>query len=182
MWSPNIQKPLVKLLCHQGSITSLKVDQTGTYLITSGLDSHMKIWDIRTYNCLFDYESFKPIRSMDLSQRSLLGTVNNSTVQIWKDVFLEKQESPYMQHTLESQSSHSIKFCPYEDLIGIGHTGGFSSIVVPGSGEPNFDSYAANPFQSSGQRKEAEVHSLLDKVLLIFGCIFFFTHETIDTT
>lgn len=37
-------------------------------------------------------------------------------------------------------------------------------MMVPGAGEPNFDSYVADPYQRVKARQEQEVHLLLDKL------------------
>ncbi|XWS73258.1 hypothetical protein CRYUN_Cryun02cG0112500 [Craigia yunnanensis] len=57
-----------------------------------------------------------------------------------------------------------VLFRPYEDVLGIGHSMGWSSILIPGSREPNFDSWVANPFETFKQRREKELHSSLDNL------------------
>jgi U3 small nucleolar RNA-associated protein 7 len=58
----------------------------------------------------------------------------------------------------------TLRFCPYEDVLGAGCAGGVSSLLIPGAGEPNFDSFVANPFQNKKERQEQEVVQLLDKL------------------
>jgi U3 small nucleolar RNA-associated protein 7 len=54
-----------------------------------------------------------------------------------------------MKHRLSSGNQVSaLMFAPYEDVLGVGHTNGYSSLVIPGSGEANFDAYEANPFET----------------------------------
>lgn len=55
-------------------------------------------------------------------------------------------------------------FCPFEDFLGVGTARGWESIAVPGSGEPNIDSWVANPYSSRTQDQESEIKQLLDKV------------------
>ena len=72
---------------------------------------------------------------------------------------------PYLSHRLAKGAQvEDLAFCPYEDVLGTGHSAGISSLLVPGAGEPNFDSYVANPYETLKQRREAEVHRLLDKL------------------
>lgn len=55
-------------------------------------------------------------------------------------------------------------FLSEQDVLAVGHSGGVSTMLVPGAGEPNFDSYVADPYQRSRARQEQEVHQLLDKL------------------
>lgn len=56
------------------------------------------------------------------------------------------------------------RFAPYEDVLGLVHEQGYSSIIVPGSGLATFDAFEANPFETSKQRRERTVHGLLEKL------------------
>jgi U3 small nucleolar RNA-associated protein 7 len=69
-----------------------------------------------------------------------------------------------MTHTFPGVPVHDVRFCPFDDVLGVGHSAGFTSLIVPGAGEPNFDSLEADPYEGKRRRREREVNSLLDKV------------------
>ncbi|KAJ3320094.1 Small subunit (SSU) processome component [Blyttiomyces sp. JEL0837] len=164
LWSPTVSTPLVKMLCHKGPVQALAVDRGGYYMVSSGLDGQMKVWDIRTYKCLHEYYTPTPASHLSISQLGLLAVGYGPHVTIWKDAFLQKAKSPYMSHIQPSSQISSLKFCPYDDVLGMGHSKGISSLVIPGSGEPNYDALEVNPFQTKKQRKTGEVKMLLDKL------------------
>ena len=70
----------------------------------------------------------------------------------------------YLTHPVPHRPLVSLRFCPFQDILTIGHQGGLSSILVPGSGEPNFDSSEADPFENKKARREREVRGLLEKI------------------
>lgn len=71
---------------------------------------------------------------------------------------------PYLTHLFPSTPVHRVAFTPFDDTLGVGHARGFSNLVVPGAGEPNYDSLEADPYESKRRRREREVNALLDKV------------------
>jgi U3 small nucleolar RNA-associated protein 7 len=77
---------------------------------------------------------------------------------------LSKQAAPYLSHEMPGHMLSSLYFAPFEDVLGIGHDRGFSSILVPGAGQANVDTLELNPFETTRQRQESEVKMLLEKV------------------
>jgi U3 small nucleolar RNA-associated protein 7 len=164
LWSPNLTTPLVKMVCHRGPVTAMAFDPMGQYMATAGMDGQFKIWDMRTYKLLNEYYSARPASSLDISQMGLLAVGYGPHVQVWKDSFTTKQQAPYIVHHVPGHEIKDLKFCPFEDVLGLSHSEGFGSIVVPGAGEPNFDSYETDLFASKKRRQETEVRQLLDKL------------------
>lgn len=37
----------------------------------------------------------------------------------------------YMRHNI-ARTINNLAFCPFEDVLGAGHDGGFSSLLIPG--------------------------------------------------
>lgn len=164
LWTPNMPTPVVKMVCHKASIPAIAVDRSGHYMATAGRDHQVKIWDLRKYEELHAYHMFTPATTLDISQRGMLGIGHGAHVEVWKDALSMKASSPYMTEQLSGRCIESVAFQPFEDVLSIGHSDGLRNMVIPGSGEPNIDSYAANPFENTKQQREAEVKSLLDKL------------------
>jgi U3 small nucleolar RNA-associated protein 7 len=176
LWSPNSTTPLVKIQAHAGPVRSVAMDRSGHYMLSAGQDLRLKLWDIRTFKEIHSYNTFHPASSISISDRGLAAIGASTSVTIWKDLFTtpstasttdapSKIQSPYL--TWQNNHSHRIErtlFCPYEDVLGISHSRGFTSILVPGSGEPNFDALESNPYETTKQRQEAEVKALLNKL------------------
>lgn len=165
MWSPNQTVPLVKMLVHRGPVRAAAVDASGRFLVTAGADCRVKVWDVRTFRPLHAYAADAAPTSVDISQRGLLAVAMGSKVQVWPKGALEaKAAAPLLSHRLGTGSARSARFCPYEDVLAAGTAGGLSTMLVPGAGEPNFDSWVVNPLASLKERRAAEVAQLLDKL------------------
>ncbi|KAG5440162.1 hypothetical protein PCANB_001731 [Pneumocystis canis] len=164
LWSPNLSTPLVKMLAHRGPVYALAIDREGRYMISSGADSQVKIWDIRNWKEIHSYFSPTPASTLHISDTGMLAVGWGPHVGIWKDALQKKQNSPYMTHLIPGSIVKHVKFCPYEDILGLGHAQGFSNLIIPGSGEPCYDAYEVNPYETKKQRREKEVISLLEKL------------------
>ncbi|KAK3698928.1 putative U3 small nucleolar RNA-associated protein 7 [Vermiconidia calcicola] len=170
LWSPNSTTPLVKMLNHRGPVRSLAVDREGRYMVSTGQDSKMAVWDVRMFKAVNEYTLRVPGSSVDISDRNLTAVGWGTQTTVWKDLFSKhlsdqvKVQSPYMAWGAQGQSVDRVRWCPFEDILGISHDKGFSSMIVPGAGEPNFDALEVNPYENTKQRQEAEVKSLLNKL------------------
>ncbi|KAF7820215.1 putative U3 small nucleolar RNA-associated protein 7 [Senna tora] len=163
MWKPTSSAPLVKMLCHHGPLSALAFHSNGNLMATAGKDKKVKLWDLRKFEVLQTFPGHA--NTLDFSQKGLLACGTGSFVQVLGDLSGSHNYSRYMTHSMaKGYQIGKLTFRPYEDVLAIGHSMGFSSILIPGSGEPNFDSWVANPFETSKQRREKEVRSLLDKL------------------
>ncbi|VCW69601.1 unnamed protein product [Gulo gulo] len=142
LWSPAMKEPLAKILCHRGGVRAVAVDSTGMYMATSGLDHQLKIFDLRGM--------FQPLSARTLpqgaghlafSQRGLLAAGMADVVNIWAGqgkASPPSLEQPYLTHRL-SGHVHGLHFCPFEDVLGVGHSGGITSMLVPGEWDRRWD-------------------------------------------
>lgn len=164
MWTPNSREPVASILCHPHPIKAIDIDPTGRYMATAGLDRVLKIWDARNLGeCLHSYSVGSGASSVKFSQKGLLALAMGNVVEVYRNVTNGGASEPYMRHKSGSTIT-DMQFCPYEDILGISTYHGYSSLIIPGAGEPNFDALEANPYISLSARKESEVKALLAKV------------------
>lgn len=170
MWSPNLTTPHVKLLAHRGPVAGIAVDPSensaGRYCATAGLDGTVKIWDGRMWG--------KEVRSwtvrnspttLSYSGRGVLAVGGRTGVTTYQSPHKSaKTPGVYLTLPLPGLTANNIKFCPFDDVLGVGHGRGVSSLLVPGSGEANFDSGEADVFESYSRRRERDVRSVMDKI------------------
>lgn len=170
LWSPNAQDPLVKLLAHRGPVRSLAMDREGRYMVSTGQDLKMAVWDIRMFKEVNNYYTRQPASSVAISDTGLTAVGWGTQTTVWQDLFnkhnavQEKVKAPYMTWGGEGKRIERVRWCPFEDILGVSHDQGFSSIIIPGAGEANFDALEANPFETVKQRQESEVKGLLNKL------------------
>lgn len=168
LWAPSMSTPLVKLLSSRGPVRSIAVDRGGKYMAVAGQDRSLKIWDIRNFKELHSYYTMTVANSVAISDTGLVAVGWGPHVQVWKDILKldTDSSSPYMNHLIAGSQVNTVRFAPFEDILGAGHAKGFQSIIVPGSGEANFDSMEMNPYYAASRegRRETEVKSLLNKL------------------
>ena len=167
LWTPNSSEAAVKMLCHYGPVSA--VAPRGEYgLVTSGQDLKVKVWDLRkpdTEVTRLSCQGSAP-SSISISDTGKMAVGMGSRVMVWgDDVFKTSTKNPlYLSHSLPGDRVNTLRFCPFEDLLLMGSESGVCSLLVPGSGSADVDSFAANPFQTLKQRREAEVRGILEKL------------------
>jgi hypothetical protein len=167
MWSPTVVDPLVQIKAHRGPVRHLAFHPEGRFAVSMGAsDNKMKLWDLRTLRALDEYHVSYCVDAMDVSQHGHIALAGGATVQVWRDMFSRARPfRPWMKHSLGyGNVVSSAKFCPFEDILALGHLHGVSTMIVPSAGEANPDFFDANPYETELHRKDRVVRQLLDKL------------------
>ena len=165
LWTPSIPEPVMKIRAHYGPVSALAChDQMN--IVTAGGEGKWKIWDMRKADKPVSAYSYKgaPPSSIDVSQCGMIGIGNGVRVSVYpSEAFKQKVKAPFLTHSVPN-GVNSVRFCPFEDLLLLGKNNGIGSMLVPGSGSGEFDSFNNNPFETRTQRREGEVRALIEKL------------------
>ncbi|KJP87861.1 hypothetical protein AK88_02465 [Plasmodium fragile] len=160
VWTPNIDKPVCDIYCHATPISTLTVHKN--YLITSSVDCTYKLWDMRKLEFIESKRSHNVINEMEVSDTGVVAIAMNSHFRTYKDFFTNPQL--YLTHNTYGDKINSLSFQPFEDICCVGARYSIKSLLVPGAGLANIDTYVNNPYETKKQVRENEIRSLLDKL------------------
>jgi len=146
-WTPGVGNPQVKIFVGSG-VTDIGFHKG--YMITAS--ENIKIWDSRTLKVVDTYPLHRKISSIEVSQSGLLSINYGFRMDFFKDVYSSKQTHPYMTYKPKGHINN-CRFVPFEDIMGLGTNYGFSSISIPGSGVPFYDTFENNPFETKKQKR-----------------------------
>lgn len=62
------------------------------------------------------------------------------SLQVYRDVWSTPVTKPYMAHRVRG-TVWGLHFCPFEDVLGVGHQDGFTSMLVPGQTKFSLEYY-----------------------------------------
>ncbi|KTF72728.1 hypothetical protein cypCar_00036667, partial [Cyprinus carpio] len=138
----------------------LDYSRNGWHLLVGGKKGHVACIDWQSKCLMCEMNVMETVNGVKYMVTSGL----DRKLKVYQNVLGSSPVSkPYMAHRLRGQI-WGLAYCPFEDVLGIGHGEGFTSMIVPGAGEPNFDALDTNPYRSSKQRQEWEVKALLEKM------------------
>ena len=118
-------------------------------MVTSGLDHLLNVWDLRTYKQLKSIKLKAGASCLTFSQKNYIAAALRNEITVFNNELVELGGRPtneneeqlveiyddkkvYLKHRITNVSIKNLQFCPYEDVLGIGHGSGVSSILVPG--------------------------------------------------
>merc|ERR1712060_211830 len=136
-------------------------------MVTAGAEGLWKVWDMRKWGePLHLFRSYgAAVADIDISMTGVVAVAFASHLHMWKQITQQSRpERVYLKEEFPGKILSSVRFRPFEDVLGVGHSGGFCGLLVPGAGVANFDSFEANPFETKKQRQEKEVRGLLEKL------------------
>jgi U3 small nucleolar RNA-associated protein 7 len=146
-WTPGSGRAAIQLFVG-ASIVDVAFHKN--YMVTAS--ESIKVWDTRMLKVVNQYPTHKTVSGVEISATGILAVNYSHEVEFLRDACQIHQTHPYMKYA-SPKNVRNMRFVPFEDVIGLGETKGFSSIIIPGSGDPNYDTFEFNPFESKKQKR-----------------------------
>ncbi|XP_021891334.1 U3 small nucleolar RNA-associated protein 7 [Carica papaya] len=127
---------------------TLDFTASGRYMAAAGRKGHLALVDMKNLNLIREIQVRETVRDVVFLHNELFFAV-------------AQKKYPYI-YNREGTELHCLK--EHGAVLRLQFLKNHFLLAIPGSGEPNFDSWVANPYETSKQRREKEVRSLLDKL------------------